>query len=102
MTAKHDTPEGEKDAAETFDGIRIIGALAASEHDLHAQGPEALFSTTHAGNVDAEVYVDGGVWIAGESEENALASTGIKFTTEGARQLAGLLEDAADELDGTE
>jgi len=99
MTAKHDTPSREKDAAEPFDGITTIGALAACEHDLYAHGPAGHFSTTHAGNVDAEVFTDRGVWIAAESEETAKASTGIKFTPEAARQLAQLLLTAADELD---
>jgi hypothetical protein len=76
-----------------------MGALSACEHDLFGRGPAGHFSTIHAGDIDAEVFVDGGVWVGAESEEDALASTGIRFTPEGARRLAGLLEDAADELD---
>jgi hypothetical protein len=102
MTAEHDTPAREKDTAEPFEGITTIGALAACEHDLHGCGPAGHFSTTHAGNVGAEVFVDRGVWLGVDSEEVARASTGVKLTAEGARQLAGLLEDAADELDDTE
>jgi len=102
MTAKHSTPEGEKDAAEPFDGITTIGALAACEHDLNGQGPAGHFSITHGGNVDMEIFTDRGVWLAADSQETARASTGIKLTPEGARRLAGLLEDAADELDDTE
>jgi hypothetical protein len=104
MTASQPTPEtGESVSGEQLDrGIRHMGMLAACEHDIAGCGPASHFSTTHAGNVDAEVFVDGGVWVAAESEDVARASTGIKLTAEGARRLAGLLEDAADELDGTE
>lgn len=77
-------------------GVRHIGVLTASEHDLYAQGSDALFSTTHAENVDVEVFVDGGVWLGAESEQSALASSGVRFTSEGARQLAALLHEAAD------
>jgi hypothetical protein len=104
MTASQPTPEtGESISDEQLDtGIRHMGMLAACEHDINGCGPAGHFSTIHAGNVDAEVFVDGGVWLGAESEEDALASTGIRFTPEGARRLASLLEDAADELDDTE
>lgn len=103
MTAKHDTPEtGESISDEQLNtGIQHVGALAAREHDLYAQGPTGHFTISHAGDVEMEVFTDRGVTIAADSEETARASTGIKLTAQGARQLAGLLEDAADELDTT-
>jgi hypothetical protein len=76
--------------------------LAACEHDITGSGPVTHYSTHHAGDVDIEVFTDAGVWLAADSEDVAQASTGIKLTAEGARQLAGLLEDAADELDDSE
>jgi hypothetical protein len=105
MTASQPTPETgesvshEQSQADSERGVLHMGALAACEHDLFGRGPAGHFSTIHAGDIDAEVFVDGGVWVGAESEEDALASTGIRFTPEGARRLAGLLEDAADELD---
>jgi hypothetical protein len=108
MTASQPTPEtgesisDEQSQTDSERGVLHMGALTACGHDLFGRGPAGHFSTIHAGNVDAEVFVDGGVWVAAESEEVARASTGIKLTAEGARRLAGLLEDAADELDDTE
>jgi len=79
--------------------VRHMGEVAACEHDLYAQGPDAVFSTTHTGNVDTEVFVDGGVWLGAESEQSSLASSGVRFTSEGARQLADLLLEAADTVE---
>jgi hypothetical protein len=79
--------------------VRHIGVLTASEHDLHGRGPVGHLSTRHSGKVDAEVFVGSGVWIGVESEETALASSGVRFTAEGARQLAALLHEAADTVE---
>jgi hypothetical protein len=93
------------ETAEAFDEeyspaeVRHIGMLAACEHDLHGCGPAGHLSTHHSGNVDAEVFTDRGVWIGAESEETALASSGVRFTPEGARQLAALLHEAADTVE---
>lgn len=101
MTANKSTPAREKSEVEACNRITTIGALAASEHDIHTRGATARFSTTHAGKVDAEVFTDRGVWLAVESEETTRASTAVKITADTARQLAELLRAAADDVDTT-
>lgn len=108
MTASQPTPRpgesisDEQGETDSDHGIRHMGRLDACEHDLYAEGPASLLSTNHTGDVDVEVFTGARVRLGVESEETALASTGIGFTPEQARRLAALLHEAADELDGAE